>query len=114
MRSWKPSVTRARASWELEVMSAALMTRVDLPTRPSEPLDELLLAVDVLSTLGLQDLALDGRDRGALLALDVLLGLDQQAQVREHPVVRLEDDAQLVLARAVHAGSLRASTGTPA
>ena len=53
--------------------------------------------------LALQDLVLDRGDRGALLALDVLLGLDQQTQVREHPGVRFEDDAQLVLARAVHA-----------
>ena len=32
MRSWKPSVTRVTASCELDVMSAALMTSVALPT----------------------------------------------------------------------------------
>ena len=32
MRSWKPSVTRASASCELEVTSAALMTSAALPT----------------------------------------------------------------------------------
>ncbi|MPN28038.1 hypothetical protein SDC9_175476 [bioreactor metagenome] len=63
-----------------------------LAHRGLDPLDQLLLAVDVLRALVLQDLALDGRDRGALLALDVLLGLDQQPQVCEHPGVRFEDD----------------------
>ncbi len=88
-------------------MSAALMTSVGLADGAADALDELLLPVDVLRALGPQDLVLDRGDRGALLALDVLLGLDEQAQVREHPVVRFEDDAQLVLARAVHADLIR-------
>ena len=105
--SWKPSVTRTSASCELEVMSAALITRVDLPTealiRSISSFSRSAFCAPLVCRIWL----LDGRERGALLALDVLLGLDQQPQVRQHPVIGLEDDAQLVLACAVHADLFR-------
>ena len=52
------------------------------------------------------DLLLDRRQRGCLLALGVLLGLDEQAQP-DSALVGLQDDALLVLTRAVHPGFLR-------
>ena len=73
----------------------------------ADALDEFLFPGGVLRTLSAQDLIHGRGDRGALPAPDVLLGLDQQAEVREYPGVRIEDDAQLVLARAVHADLVR-------
>ena len=73
-----------------------------MPTAALDALDELLLPLAVQGRLRLEDLLLDRRQRGGPLALGVLVGLEQQAQVGEHTLVGFEDDAQLVLACAVH------------
>ncbi len=106
MRSWNPSVTRVSASCEGGDVGGVDDQR-GLADGAADALDEFLLAVDVLRGLGPKDLVLDRRERGRLLAFGVLLGLDQQAEIREHALIWFEDDAQLVLSRAVHADLVR-------
>ncbi len=67
-----------------------------------DALNEFLLALAIERSLGAEDLLLDRGQRGGLLALGVLVGLEQQPEVRQHPLVGFENDTQLVLARAVH------------
>ena len=70
-------------------------------------LDELLLSLAVQGRLRLEDLLLDGRQRSGPLALGVLVGLQQQTQVRQHALVGFENHPQLVLASAVHPRLIR-------
>ena len=102
MRSWKPSVTRPRASCEFDETSAALMISAALPTArrmrsPSSFSRSTFWA------------ALDRRiwssiaDSELVCLRLVYLGLDEQPQIRQDAVIGFEDDAQLVLPGAVHA-----------